>query len=282
MEEMQARAASGKSDRNLARMWASHTHDLEVDRQGRIVVPARMRQYAALESDVTVVGSDRQGRAVGPGPLADEHRTRGAALHRGCGRLSAVATVSRRRRGRTRRRSHTEQAHRDRSRRRRGGTRRRDRDGRRRHGPSTRNMRSPSAGSVEDSSSARFQPSRRSNPPDGIPPVEGLRMRQVFNHEPVMVDEVVALFAPVPAGVVIDATAGGAGTPRRCSTPIRICACSCLDRDPDAVAAATERLGRLRRPGRGAPRPLRPPGRRSPPRSGSTRDRRAVSCSTWA
>ena len=56
MEEMQVRAASGKSDRNLARMWASHTHDLEVDRQGRIVLPARMRQYAALESDVTVVG----------------------------------------------------------------------------------------------------------------------------------------------------------------------------------------------------------------------------------
>jgi MraZ protein len=56
MEGMQARAASGKSDRNLARMWASHTHDLEVDRQGRIVVPARMRQYAGLESDVTVVG----------------------------------------------------------------------------------------------------------------------------------------------------------------------------------------------------------------------------------
>ena len=68
-----------------------------------------------------------------------------------------------------------------------------------RHGD-TRPMRSPSAGSVEDSSSARFQPSRRSNPPDGIPPVEGLRMRQVFDHEPVMVAEVVALFAPVPAG----------------------------------------------------------------------------------
>ena len=56
MEEMQARAASGKSDRNLARMWASHTQQLEVDRQGRIVVPARMRQYAGLDSDVTVAG----------------------------------------------------------------------------------------------------------------------------------------------------------------------------------------------------------------------------------
>ena len=79
----------------------------------------------------------------------------------------------------------------------------------RRHGD-TRPMRSPSAGSVEDSSSARFQPSRWSNPPDGIPPVEGLRMRQVFEHEPVMEAEVVALFAPVPPGVVIDAKGEGA------------------------------------------------------------------------
>jgi MraZ protein len=29
---------------------------LEVDRQGRIVLPARMRVYAGLENDVTVVG----------------------------------------------------------------------------------------------------------------------------------------------------------------------------------------------------------------------------------
>lgn len=56
MEGMQARAASSRSDRNLARLWASATHDLEIDRQGRIVLPARMREYAGLESDITVVG----------------------------------------------------------------------------------------------------------------------------------------------------------------------------------------------------------------------------------
>jgi 16S rRNA (cytosine1402-N4)-methyltransferase len=106
----------------------------------------------------------------------------------------------------------------------------------------TRPMRSPSAGSVEDSSSARFQPSRRSNPPDGIPPVEGLRMRQVFNHEPVMVAEVVALFAPVPPGVVIDATVGGGGHARallEAHPHLRVLG---IDRDPDAVDAAAESL----------------------------------------
>jgi 16S rRNA (cytosine1402-N4)-methyltransferase len=103
-------------------------------------------------------------------------------------------------------------------------------------------MRSPSAGSVEDSSSARFQPSRRSNPPDGIPPVEGLRMRQVFAHEPVMVEEVVALFAPVPAGVVIDATAGGGGHADALLSAHPDLRLLCLDRDPDAVTATTTRL----------------------------------------
>jgi 16S rRNA (cytosine1402-N4)-methyltransferase len=115
-------------------------------------------------------------------------------------------------------------------------------NGRTGHADGTRTMRSPSAGSVEDSSSARFQPSRWSNPPDGIPPVEGLRMRQVFEHEPVMVAEVVALFAPVPPGVVIDATVGAGGHARallEAHPHLRVLG---IDRDPDAVTAASETL----------------------------------------
>jgi len=56
MEEVQARAVTGRSDRNMARLWAAGTQDLEVDRQGRMVLPARMREYAGLENDVVVVG----------------------------------------------------------------------------------------------------------------------------------------------------------------------------------------------------------------------------------
>jgi 16S rRNA (cytosine1402-N4)-methyltransferase len=67
-------------------------------------------------------------------------------------------------------------------------------------------------------------------------------MRQVFAHEPVMVDEVVALFAPVAPGLVVDATVGGAGHAAAlldAHPQLRVLG---IDRDPDAVAAATERL----------------------------------------
>jgi 16S rRNA (cytosine1402-N4)-methyltransferase len=67
-------------------------------------------------------------------------------------------------------------------------------------------------------------------------------MRQVFTHEPVMVDEVVALFAPVPAGVVIDATAGGGGHAAALLGALGHLRVLCLDRDPDAVRATTARL----------------------------------------
>jgi 16S rRNA (cytosine1402-N4)-methyltransferase len=70
-------------------------------------------------------------------------------------------------------------------------------------------------------------------------------MSQVFDHEPVMEAEVVALFAPVPAGVVIDATVGGAGHASailEAHPHLRVLG---LDRDPDAVTAASERLARF-------------------------------------
>ncbi len=106
-------------------------------------------------------------------------------------------------------------------------------------------MRSPSAGSVEDSSSARFQPSRWSKPPDGIPPVEGLRMVQVFAHEPVMVDEVVSLLAPIPAGLLVDATLGAGGHAEALLDALPGTRLLGLDRDRHAVEAAGRRLSRF-------------------------------------
>ncbi len=68
-------------------------------------------------------------------------------------------------------------------------------------------------------------------------------MSSPFEHEPVMVDEVVAVFGPVPPGVLVDATVGGGGHARALLDAHTHLSVLGLDRDPDAVAAASERLG---------------------------------------
>ena len=57
METMLEKASAGRSDRNLARVWASTSHELEIDRQGRMAIPARLREYAGLTSEVLVLGA---------------------------------------------------------------------------------------------------------------------------------------------------------------------------------------------------------------------------------
>jgi 16S rRNA (cytosine1402-N4)-methyltransferase len=72
--------------------------------------------------------------------------------------------------------------------------------------------------------------------------VGGLRLTQEFKHEPVMLAEVVELFAPVPPGLVVDATVGGAGHARELLEAHPHLRLLGLDRDTDAIAAAQERL----------------------------------------
>ncbi|HVB92233.1 MAG TPA: hypothetical protein VND70_09065 [Acidimicrobiales bacterium] len=57
MAVMQERAESGRADRNRARLWASSSHEVEIDRQGRMAIPAHLRAFAGLESDVLVHGA---------------------------------------------------------------------------------------------------------------------------------------------------------------------------------------------------------------------------------
>ena len=81
----------------------------------------------------------------------------------------------------------------------------------------------------------------RGTHPDGIA-AGGLRMSEAFRHRPVMVDEVVELMRTVPPGVVVDATVGAAGHAKallEARSDLRLVG---LDRDGDAVAAATEAL----------------------------------------
>jgi 16S rRNA (cytosine1402-N4)-methyltransferase len=63
-----------------------------------------------------------------------------------------------------------------------------------------------------------------------------------FDHQPVMRDEIVDALSPVPSGVVLDATLGGAGHSEallESRDDIRVLG---LDRDGDALAAAWRRL----------------------------------------
>lgn len=63
-----------------------------------------------------------------------------------------------------------------------------------------------------------------------------------FAHVPVMVSEVVALLDPVPPGVMLDATVGGAGHARAALDALPRLSVIGLDRDPSAVAAARAAL----------------------------------------
>jgi 16S rRNA (cytosine1402-N4)-methyltransferase len=63
-----------------------------------------------------------------------------------------------------------------------------------------------------------------------------------FVHQPVMGREVVELLAPVPPGLIVDATVGGGGHARlvlEARDDVRVLG---IDRDPDAVAAARRAL----------------------------------------
>jgi 16S rRNA (cytosine1402-N4)-methyltransferase len=105
-----------------------------------------------------------------------------------------------------------------------------------------RTMRSPSTGTVEDFFSALFYPAARGKCRWHCSLVEGLQMVHAFTHEPVMVHEVVELFAPVPPGVVVDGTAGGGGHSAAILAAHGHLGVLALDRDPDAVVAARDRL----------------------------------------
>lgn len=63
-----------------------------------------------------------------------------------------------------------------------------------------------------------------------------------FAHTPVMVDEIVELFAPVPAGLLVDATVGGGGHAEALLSAHAHLSLLGLDRDEDALAASAARL----------------------------------------
>jgi len=105
-----------------------------------------------------------------------------------------------------------------------------------------RTMRSLSTDTVEDRSSALFPVGAGSLHSPATSSVEGLRMAQDFAHIPVLLDEVTALFSPVPAGVVVDVTLGGAGHAAALVASRSDLGLLGIDRDPAALEVARLRL----------------------------------------
>ena len=66
-----------------------------------------------------------------------------------------------------------------------------------------------------------------------------------FDHRPVMVDTVVDLLGPVPAGIIVDVTIGGGGHAEAVLTAHPQLRLIGIDRDPDALDAARARLARF-------------------------------------
>jgi 16S rRNA (cytosine1402-N4)-methyltransferase len=120
-----------------------------------------------------------------------------------------------------------------------------------------RAMRSLSTNVVEDPRSAPFHFRQSGTHPDDTLFVERLRMVQSpetpsssnnegegidFRHRPVMLDEIVELFASVPEGVIIDCTLGGAGHSKALLAAYPHIKILGLDRDGVAVHVATQAL----------------------------------------
>jgi MraZ protein len=58
VEHLRGLRTTDRRERMFARVMLSSAQPEQLDRQGRITIPARLREYASLERDVAVVGAD--------------------------------------------------------------------------------------------------------------------------------------------------------------------------------------------------------------------------------
>jgi len=57
LDANQAGASAQPEERNLSRLFSAGTAEVEVDRQGRMAIPPRLRTFAGLTGDVLVIGA---------------------------------------------------------------------------------------------------------------------------------------------------------------------------------------------------------------------------------
>ena len=57
MAEQERQQELGQTERNLARFWAAGTSEVDIDRQGRLIIPGHLRDFARLDGAVLVLGA---------------------------------------------------------------------------------------------------------------------------------------------------------------------------------------------------------------------------------
>jgi MraZ protein len=57
MAEMLEDSKADRAGRNRARIWASSSAEVEIDKQGRMPVPSSLRAFADLGADVLIIGA---------------------------------------------------------------------------------------------------------------------------------------------------------------------------------------------------------------------------------
>ena len=60
VEELRDRPREDKRARAYARVFLAGAHHDTPDSQGRVTIPPRLREYAALDKDLTIVGADER------------------------------------------------------------------------------------------------------------------------------------------------------------------------------------------------------------------------------
>jgi MraZ protein len=55
MADQEVRQDHGRTERNLARVWASGSAEVDIDRQGRLAIPGYLREFARLEVESPVL-----------------------------------------------------------------------------------------------------------------------------------------------------------------------------------------------------------------------------------
>lgn len=58
VENLRGLRTTDRRERMFARMLTASAHPEQLDKQGRITIPGRLREYATLDKDLAVIGAD--------------------------------------------------------------------------------------------------------------------------------------------------------------------------------------------------------------------------------